>query len=130
MLCDAGRATADKPLVVAEGDVTSLAISSDGTTMVAGYRVMTRKSPSGGLLPRGGGVVLWDMMRPLRPALIRLGVAENDVTCVAISPDDKVLAAGCTDGRTGRLVLWDLRSTIGSRNSRFQRAGSAAWLSV
>ncbi len=90
---------APDPLAVTEGRVTSVAFSSDGKTLAAGYSGDGRFGRG-----KGGGVMLWDVSRRARLNGAPLDVSEGDVTSVDFSPDGKIIAAGYTHG----IVLWQI----------------------
>jgi WD40 repeat protein len=79
------------------GRVLSVAFSRDSHTLAAGYY--------SGL---GGGVVLWDVARRARLAVLPLGVPVGDVPSVVFSPDGHTLAAGYVYAGSGGVVLWDV----------------------
>jgi len=96
-----------------EGGVRSVAFSSNGKTLAAGY--------DSGYRPASGvsvsGVLLFDVARRRRLG-VPLAGPEGVVDSVAFSPNGKTLAAGCRrtirDGgnlevrRDGGVVLWDV----------------------
>ncbi len=82
-----------------DGSVASVAFSTDGKILAAGYRADRFH----------GGVILWDVMRRRRLVEDALPVPEGQVGSVALSPKGKILAAGYyNDGGTGGVVLWDV----------------------
>jgi WD40 repeat protein len=97
------RRLVDSPLDVEEGPVSSVAFSPDGTTIAAGYSVRN----GGGVVPNGGGVVLWDAAGRKRLVGTPLSVAGGGVSSVAFSPDGKSIAAGYyIRNGGGGVVLW------------------------
>ena len=88
---------AEEPLAVTEGRVFSVAFSTDGKTVAAGYG-------AGGV---GGGVVLFDTADRKRLAEEPLAVTEGSVNGVAFSPDGKTIAAGYGGLNGGGVVLFN-----------------------
>jgi WD40 repeat protein len=89
------RLAADLRLAETVGAVTSVAFSSDGTTLAAGtYR----------------GVVLWNAAERKRVVDTPLAAPEGLVRDVAFSRDGRTIAAGLgfDRGRGGGVVLWDV----------------------
>jgi WD40 repeat protein len=95
-----------------EGEVAVVAFSPDGTTLAAGYGpyanmgILPGIPP--GILPDGGGVVLWDVVGRKRLGSGPLAVTEGPVMSVAFSPDGNTLAVGSKgrDGGPGEVTLW------------------------
>jgi WD40 repeat protein len=97
VLCDVGsnHLRAEDLLPVKEGEVSSVAFSTDGTILAAGI---------GGT---SGGVVLWDRVTRKRLAQEPLSVREGPVSSVAFSATGKILAAGHR-GNVASVVQWDV----------------------
>jgi WD40 repeat protein len=83
--------------------VKAVAFSPDGTTLA---------SAIGGFLKKGGTVQLWEVATGNKLAALA-GTMGHHVTCLAISPDGKILAAGNTDNT---ITLWDMAT--GQERSR------------
>ena len=88
-------------LIVPEGIVQSVALTSDPTTLAAGYSIGS-----------SGGVVLWDVTTRKRLSNAPLAVPEGTVLSVAFNPEGTILAAGYALGGVrrggGGVVLWDV----------------------
>ena len=99
----ASRNRIDKePLPVPEGDLWSIAFSSDGETLAAGYTDRAHAS---------GGVVLWQLAGRNRIVKEPLRVPEGDLSSIAFGPDGKTLVAAYVRASgVGGVVLWDLAS--------------------
>ena len=94
-----GRLCNSHRLILDHGDesVNALAFSPDGTWAVTGSGTTPFSSA-----PRRTTVSVWDTQNGRRR--MTLFKAETNVWCVAVSPDGRRIAAGCTGGE---VLVWD-----------------------
>jgi WD40 repeat protein/tetratricopeptide (TPR) repeat protein len=92
-LCNSHRPILDH----GDASVNALAFSPDGTWAVFGSG-----TPGFSSSPRKATVSVWDTQNGRRR--MTLFKAETNVWCVAVSPDGKRIAAGCTGGG---VLVWD-----------------------
>jgi len=98
----------NNPLNVKKGTVTGVAFHPGSKLISAAFGVFPNNDASHG---GDGGVLFWDitqMPQTKKPCAIRK-VKEGYVSCVAYSPDGKLISAGYRSGDDGKggVVLWN-----------------------
>jgi WD40 repeat protein len=92
---------------MADGAVSCVAYSPDGTNLAAGYAPDDTN--------RGSGVVFWDVKSGNPEPAGPLTLPEGKVNSVAYGPDSRTLAIGYGTGGGGGVALWDAGGARGWR---------------